>query len=182
MKKTAILLMLFALASFRLSAQLYSTNAAFVGFYSKTPLEDVVAEAKNALAVINLASRDLAFSVANMSFNFPNKLMQEHFNEKYMESEKNPNSTFKGRVVEDVDLNKDGEYKITAKGKLNIHGVEQDRVIPGTITVKDGKVTLKSNFKVKGADHQVAIPSIIMEKLAEEMDVKVDATLNPKKK
>ena len=107
--------------------------------------------------------------------------MQEHFNEKYMESDKNPKSTFKGKINEKIDFTKDGEYNVTVTGKLNIHGVEQDRTISGKVIVKEGKIQLLTSFKVKNADHKVEIPKIVSAKIAEELDVKVDALLLPKK-
>jgi len=181
MKTKFLIFALSAISYLQVSAQLFSTSSGFVGFYSKTNLEDVKAENNSAFAMINIPKRELAFIVTNTAFDFPNKLMQEHFNEKYIESEKYPRSTFSGTINENVDLSKDGEYKVNVAGKLKIHGVEQPRTISGTITVKDGNIKLVSSFKVKAADHKITIPSVVMVKLAEEMDVNVNATLVPKK-
>lgn len=161
-------------------AQVFSTSSGAIGFFSSTPVEDIQAKSDKVLAVMN-AKREVAFSVSNTTFQFPNKLMQEHFNEKYMESEKYPTSTFKGKINEDIDLTKDGEHKVTVTGKLNIHGVEMDRTIPGTITVKDGVIHLVTDFKVKVADHKIEIPKLVLSKIAEEISVNVDAKLLPKK-
>ena len=100
--------------------------------------------------------------------------MQEHFNEKYMESEKYPSSSFVGKLNEAVDLSKDGEYNLTATGKLKIHGVEMDRTIPVKATVKDGKLSFVSEFKVKVSDHKIEIPTLVMAKIAEEVSVKIE--------
>jgi polyisoprenoid-binding protein YceI len=162
-------------------AQLYSTSTGVVGFYSKTALENIEAESKTVLSVMNIATKELAIIITNTSFSFPNKLMEEHFNEKYVESEKFPKSTFKGKINEVIDLNKDGEYKVTVTGKLNIHGVEQDRTIIGTILVKGGVIQIMSTFKVKNVDHKIEIPTIVTAKISEEIDVKVDLKLLPKK-
>jgi polyisoprenoid-binding protein YceI len=99
-----------------------------------------------------------------------------------MESEKYPLSQFRGTVQENIDLKVNGEYKVTVKGKLTIHGVEQERTISGTITVSEGKLELTSNFKVKNADHKIEIPKLVVAKIAEELDVQVKATLVPKVK
>ncbi len=163
-------------------AQLYSTATGKVGFYSKTPVEDIKAENNTVLAVLKAETNELAIAITNTSFNFENKLMQEHFNEKYMESDKFPKSTFKGKINETIDYTKDGEYKVTATGILNIHGVEQNRTISGTLIIKDGKVQLKSNFKVKVADHKITIPTIVTAKIAEEIEVTVDMVLIKKEK
>lgn len=171
----------FLLAAFGLKAQLYSTQSGVVGFFSKTPVEDIKGDCRTVLAVMNISTRDLAFSINNTAFAFENKLMQDHFNEKYMESEKYPVSNFKGKINENIDLTREGEYEVTVTGKLNIHGVVQDRTIPGKVIVKEGKVQLISNFKVKNADHKIEIPSLVSTKIAEEIDVNVDALLLPKK-
>ncbi|MBC7382511.1 MAG: YceI family protein [Bacteroidia bacterium] len=163
-----------------IAAQNFNTSTGKVGFYSKTPIEDIAAMNTKVLAVLT-AKRDLAISILNTNFEFHNKLMQEHFNEKYMESEKYPNSTFKGKINEDIDLTKDGEYKVTAAGKLNIHGVEQERTIAGTLIIKGGTIQLLSNFKVKNIDHKIKIPTVVMTKIQDEIEVKVDLVMMVKK-
>lgn len=173
------LLSLTAIAGVR--AQLYSTQSGKVSFYSSTPVEDIEAHSEKCLAVMGIEKREMAFSVGNTSFEFKNKLMQEHFNEKYMESEKYPNSTFKGKVVEQIDLTVDGEYPVTVNGKLNVHGVEKERTITGTISVKDKKINIKSEFKVLVADHKITIPKLVVANIAEEVTVKIDMQLLMKK-
>jgi polyisoprenoid-binding protein YceI len=164
------------------SAQtLYKATNATVSFFSKTPIEDIDGKSEIATTLINLETKDIAFMVQNNSFKFPNKLMQEHFNEKYMESEKYPASSFRGNIQEDINLKVAGTYKVTVKGKLTIHGITQERTIPGTIIVNEGSITLESDFKVKNIDHEIKIPSLVVTKIAEELDVKVVATLFPKK-
>lgn len=158
-------------------AQLYSTQSGKISFYSYTPVEDISAHSEKMLAVLSIEKREMAFSVANPSFEFKNKLMQEHFNEKYMESETYPNSTFKCKINDPIDLTKDGEYPVTVTGKLNVHGVEKERVINGVIVVKDKKITIKAEFKVMVADHKITIPKLVVANIAEEITVKIDATL-----
>lgn len=171
-----------ALAScFTANAQLFSTQTGEIGFFSKTPVEDIEAKSKRVLAVLNSEKLTVAFKVDNTGFEFPNKLMQEHFNEKYMESETFPNSSFTGKINEQIDLTKEGEYDVTVSGKLLIHGVEQERTIPGKMIVKAGEIILLSDFKVKVADHKIAIPKLVIAKIAEEISVKVNAALQPKK-
>jgi hypothetical protein len=183
MKK--LILIIATLSSFALSnlwAQtLYKAANAQVGFYSKTPLENIDGKSETATTLINLETKDIAFVIQNVSFQFPNKLMQEHFNEKYMESEKYPLSQFRGNVQEKIDLKVVGVYQVNVKGKLTIHGVVQERTINGTITVKEGSIQLESNFKVKVADHKIEIPSLVTAKIAEELDVTVSANLLQKK-
>lgn len=164
------------------SAQtLYKATNATVSFFSKTPIEDIDGKSETATTLINLEKKDIAFMIQNNSFQFPNKLMQEHFNEKYMESEKYPISNFRGNVQENIDLKVAGVYQVTVNGKLTIHGITLDRTIPGTLTVKEGSILLESNFIVKNSDHKIEIPSLVATKIADELDVKVKATLIPKK-
>ncbi len=187
MKKKALL--------FALSASLLITAWAFapkadniyrlkegkVSFFSKAPLEDIAAEAKSYAGVINLTNRKVAFQVFITSFEFPNKTMQEHFNENYMESEKYPKATFSGTINEEVDLTKNGTYQVSVAGKLTIHGVEQERTIPGVITMKEGLLSLTSDFKVKLEDHKIKVPSVVVSNIAEVIDVKIAGTFEPKK-
>ncbi len=181
MKKQWILLVMASFLYLGVKAQLYSTLNGNVSFFSTTPVENIDAHSAKALAVLSTEKRELAFSIPNTSFQFKNKLMQEHFNEKYMESEKFPNSTFKGKINETIDLKVPGEYKVTVTGKLNIHGVELDRTISGSIVVKDGTITLKSEFPIKVADHKIQIPTIVTAKIAEEITAKIETVLLPKK-
>jgi hypothetical protein len=163
------------------SAQtLYKATNATVSFFSKTPIEDIDGKSETATTLINLEKKDIAFMIQNNSFQFPNKLMQEHFNEKYMESEKYPISNFRGNVQENIDLKVAGVYQVTVNGKLTIHGITLDRTIPGTLTVKEGSILLESNFIVKNSDHKIEIPSLVATKIADELNVKVKATLLPK--
>lgn len=181
MKKWIYVLGIWMVSAQLTHAQLVSTLTGAASFFSSTPVEDISAQSKKLLGVLNTKTNELAFSITNTTFDFPNKLMQEHFNEKYMESEKYPASTFKGKINESVDLTKDGEYNVTVTGKLNIHGVEQDRTIPGKIVVKDGKIKVTSDFIVKVADHKIAIPKLVIENIAEEIKVSIGAELLPKK-
>lgn len=161
-------------------AQIWSTSTGKVSFFSKTPMENIDGTNIKVMSVLN-SKREMAIIILNTNFDFPNKLMQEHFNEKYVESDKFPNSTFKGRINEEIDLSKDGDYKVTVTGKLNIHGVEQERTVPGTVSVKGGNIQMTSTFKVKNADHKIEIPTIVSSKIAEELDVNVELSLAPKK-
>jgi polyisoprenoid-binding protein YceI len=179
MKKVLLVLGL-ALLMIQVKAQVFSTSTGKVSFFSATPVEDIKAIDNHVLSVLNTKG-ELAILITNTQFEFDNKLMQEHFNEKYIESEKFPQSSFKGKINESIDFSKDGDYNVTVTGKLNIHGVEQERTIPGKVSIKNGSVQLYSEFKVKNADHKIEIPKLVIAKIAEAIDVKVDCILMPKK-
>jgi len=174
---TLSLLLLLSLQSF--AQKVAKATDGVVSFYSKTPLEDIEATSKKLGAAINLETRAIAFTISIRSFVFPQALMQEHFNENYMESDKFPTASFKGKINDNVDLTKDGTYKVTASGTLNIHGVEKPRDIEGSVTVKGGNVSLSSNFRVKLEDHKIERPSVVFQNIAETIDVKINATLKP---
>ena len=93
--------------------------------------------------------------------------MEEHFNEKYMESDKFPMATFKGSIKDAVDLTKNGDYKVTAAGKLTIHGVEHDITAPGTVSVKDGQISIQSDFSVLLREYNITVPQVVFQNIAE---------------
>ena len=108
------------------------------------------------------------------SFVFKNPMMQEHFNEDYMESAKFPKASFKGKVIGEYDVKTDGEYDVSVKGQLTIHGVSKDREIKGKIIVKGGKISVNAKFAVKVADHGIKIPSIQIKNIAEVVEVSIN--------
>ena len=107
--------------------------------------------------------------------------MQEHFNENYLESEKYPHAEFKGKVLDEIDLKKDGVYAVTVEGDLLIHGVSKTYREKGTITVKNGLVSARSKFNVRVADHKIKIPSLVVKNIAEVVEVTVEAVYQPNK-
>lgn len=172
MKITIKLLLISLLISGESFGQMYTTQAGETSFFSETPIENISAINKTVGAIINVATNEIAVSMKMSAFEFPNKLMQEHFNENYMESEKFPTGTFKGKIIEPIDYTKNGTYDVTAKGKLSLHGVSVLREIKGKLIVENQKISLISNFDVKLADHKIDIPKIVFAKIAEVISVK----------
>lgn len=181
MKKIALLLIAFFAVSTGYS-QLYKGKTSLVHFLSKSSLEDI--EAKNTMPVVVLdqGTGAIQVKVPVKSFKFASSYMEEHFNENYMESEKYPFSVFKGKLNEKVDYSKDGETKVTCAGKLEIHGVTHDVSLPGTIKIKNGEITLTTEFKVKLVDYKIKVPSLYVKNIAEEIAVDMSSTLEPFKK
>ncbi|MCS7074103.1 MAG: YceI family protein [Bacteroidia bacterium] len=166
----------------RTFGQIYSDKAAYIRFFSEAPLENIEAINQKASAILSTEKNNVAFSIQIKDFHFEKALMEEHFNENYMESEKFPKSTFSGKINETVTYNKPGKYDVTVTGKLVIHGVEQTRTIPGQIIVQpDGKIGIESKFKVKLEDHQIKIPRALFKNIAEEVEVTVKSKLSPQK-
>ncbi|MBC8053881.1 MAG: YceI family protein [Sphingobacteriaceae bacterium] len=156
-----------------------TTKTAKVRFFSSTPIEDIKAASEKGVAVLLTKTGEIAFQVPIKSFEFSKGLMQEHFNENYMESDKYPYAKFNGKVNQPIDLSKDGEHNVTATGTLLIHGVAKQRTIPGKLKVANGKIQLSSSFDVACVDHKIKIPRLVMTKIAEVIKVSIDATLNP---
>lgn len=178
MKKSIIFIALLMMGNMAF-AQKYMTRTGKVSFFSSTSVENIEAFNNEAAAVLDSKTGDVAFQVPIKSFKFEKALMQEHFNENYMESDKYPKADFKGKIndISKVNFEKDGTYNVTSTGKMTIHGVTKDVTIPGTITVKGSEATMNSKFKVKTADYGIKVPSMVVTKVAKEIEVTVNSIL-----
>ena len=164
-----------------IQAQKFMTKNGNIKFYSETPMETIEATNSQVNAALDSQTGDLVFKVLIKSFQFEKALMQEHFNENYMESDKFPNSTFQGKVTNlpVIDFKKEGTYEATIEGDLTIHGVTQKISEKGTFTVKAGdKIHGNSKFTIKPADYQIKIPKAVMQNIAETLEVTVDMELS----
>ena len=146
---------------------LYATSGGQTSFHSSTPAEDINAVNKKTQAILNTTSGEIAVLMNMRDFDFPNELMEEHFNENYMESAKYPKATFKGKLDQTVDVTKNGSHELTATGTFTVHGVSQPRTLKGTLMVKDGSLLLDSDFEVALADHKIEVPKIVFVKIAQ---------------
>lgn len=182
MKNIIAFIGVFIITSTVYGQEIYSSKTVNISFFSSTPVEDIDATTKNATAVLTCAKNEFVFLVQIKSFTFDKSLMQEHFNDNYMESDKFPNAQFKCKINEPVDYKKDGTYKVTATGKLSMHGVEKERTINGIITVKGNLISISSEFDVVCKDHDIKIPTLLTQKIAETIKVKVNGDFTPYKK
>jgi|SRR5688572_9052285 len=165
------------LISFNLHAQnKYFTREGTVAFLSQAPLEEIKGVNKKVTSVLDVSNGQLEFSVLMKAFEFQKALMQEHFNENYVESDKFPKAVFKGKIdnAADVKWTSDGVYPVSVTGKMTIHGVTNDMATKGTIEIKDGRISGKSTFNIKIADYDIAIPNVVKDKIAESVKVDVD--------
>lgn len=154
--------------------QLYTTRSGFIGFYSKTALEDIRGENNQVFAVIDPGKKNLAFAALLKGFIFPKELMQVHFNENYVESDKYPKATFSGGYSGDISLDKDGVYKVIVKGSLTLHNVTRNIEAPAALEVKAGHLLGVAEFKLKPEDFNIGIPSVVRDKIDKEISVKVN--------
>lgn len=175
-----IILIILVLIGFTGHAQKYVADKSLVTFYSEAPVENISAKNTKSTAMIDVATGQVAFSIPIIDFIFPKHLMQEHFNEKYMETEKFPKATFQGQII-NLKSNEPGQQNVSAKGKLTIHGVTREVEIPGSLEfTNDSRILIKSTFKVLLKDYSIKIPQLFWQNIAEEIEVKVEYTLKPK--
>lgn len=182
-KNLFVIVALLSLSTLAQAQDKYFTKTGKITFSSKAPLEDIEAKNKTAAAIIDIKTGAIQFSVLMKGFEFEKALMQEHFNENYVESNKYPKAEFKGAVVNNKDINytKDGTYPAIVKGQLTIHGVTQTIEAPGTIKVADGKIEATSTFNIRLSDYKISIPSVVKDKINNNVKVTVDTKLDPYK-
>jgi hypothetical protein len=156
----------------------YEVTTGSIHFHSDAPQELIRATSKNLIGVVDISKRTFLFKINVASFvGFNSPLQKEHFNENYMESDVYPFASYSGKIIEEIDLTKDGDFYIRAKGKLTIHGVDHQRIIKCHIICKGGVIQVQSDFTVLLADHNIKIPRIVSDKLSPEINVTINASL-----
>ncbi len=170
-KNTLIYLATGLLLSITASAQNFICKNGVSSFFSQTPLENIDAVNSKVGSVINTNSQEIVVQMTISEFKFKNRLMEEHFNENYLESEKFPNAIFKGKIQESIDWTKVGTYDVSAKGILTIHGVSKERILNGKVTIDKNKIVLNSDFDVMLVDHKIDVPKLVFAKIAEKIKV-----------
>jgi len=177
--KTMMITVLVVAATFSANGQKMMTREGYIKFFGSTPMENIDAVSKQASSVIDASNNDIVFQVLMNSFTFEKALMQEHFNENYVESEKYPKATFKGKIVGDVNYSKPGTYQAMVDGTMNMHGVDKPVKAPATIIVEKDGVKLSSEFAMAPEDYNIAIPGAVRDKIAKQMTVTVKAAYKP---
>lgn len=174
--KTKLLFVMLA-CSIAAYGQKYKSVESKVRFFSEATLENIAADNKDGSSVFDEETSDIVFSIPITSFQFKKSLMQEHFNENYMESEKYPKAIFKGKVL-NYEKGK-ANQKVSAKGDMTIHGVTKTITVDGTMEYKDGKIQLNSVFPVRLEDYKVKIPQVLWQNIAEEVEVTINFIYKP---
>jgi polyisoprenoid-binding protein YceI len=184
MKKIFAFALLVAALSNTTSAQKYFTKTGYLGMFSKTKQEDIKADNSKVTYVFDAATGQLEISGLMTAFEFPKALMQEHFNENYVESEKFPKTTFKGKVdnMSSVNLTKDGTYKVKISGDLTLHGVTNKTTVDATFKVVGGKVSAEAVFPVSCKAYNVVIPDIVKDVISDAIQITAKANLEPLKR
>lgn len=179
--KRLLFLLFFLNIVVALNAQKFMTKNGYIGFYSHTPMEDIKADNNQVVSVLDTSTGDLVFQALIKSFHFDRALMEEHFNENYMESDKIPKSTFKGKItnLSSVDFSKPGSYEITVEGDLTIHDVTNKISTKGTLEVGTGEINANSKFKIVPEDYKITIPGVVRDKFDKAMEVTVTMKYTP---
>ena len=179
MKKLVLITICLVAISLAGHSQKFITKTGHIKFYSDSPLEKIEAHNHQVNAALNVATGDFVFKVLMKSFDFEKALMQEHFNENYVESDKYPNATFAGKVVNinEVNINKDGIYNAEVQGALTIHGVTKQVQTKGSLEVKEGKVLGKAKFNILLSEYNIKIPGAVTNNISNQLEITVEVTL-----
>lgn len=178
----ALLAFAFSLSLTPAGAQKYFSRDGNVRFDATAPSspEKIEAVNKSGTLVLDKTSGNLEMAVLLQGFLFEKALMQEHFNENYVESSKYPKATFKGKLDNpaQVDFTKDGTYKTTVSGNMILHGVSKTFSAPAVFTVKSGKISANATFSLALADYGISVPSMVSDKVAKQANITINADMN----
>ncbi|MEO6669472.1 MAG: YceI family protein [Ferruginibacter sp.] len=182
MKQLTLALAMILITTHSVQAQRYYTKNGSISFLSKTAMEDIKADNNQVMSVLNTQTGELRFSLLIKSFHFQKALMEEHFNENYMESSKFPKASFAGTITDAsrIDFNKDGIYKVNVDGDLTMHGVTKKVSSIGTVTINAGKISADSEFPIKIADYNISVPKLVKDNIAETINIKVHCNFDQK--
>lgn len=160
-------------------SQRYITRNGTIRFFSEAPLENIEAVNRQVSSALDVESGEFVFRVLIRAFQFEKALMQEHFNENFMESHIHPNASFQGVVKnhEDIDFSQPGIHEVEVEGDLTIRGITHRITENGTIEIRDGKLHGKSTFTVMVGDYDITIPAAVANNIAREIEVSVDVVL-----
>jgi polyisoprenoid-binding protein YceI len=182
-KNLALALVFVLSASVSFGQDKFFTRTGKISFFSKASMEDIEAKNKTVTAVIDSKTGGIQFAVQMKAFEFEKQLMQQHFNENYVESDKFPKGEFRGTITNNSEINyaRDGNYTAKVKGKMTIHGVTKDVETTGTIKVDEGKLDINATFNILLSDYKIKIPSVVKDKVSNSIKVTVDCKLEPLK-
>ena len=150
-------------------------------FLSSAPMEDIRAENNQAVSIIDTETGEIVASMLMRSFNFRKALMEEHFNENYVESDKYPKATFKGKIVNlaEVDFAKEGNYTLDITGEISLHGATQPLTLKAEAVVRGGTVSAKAVFPLRVKDFKIEVPRLVINNIAEVVEVTVSFNYQP---
>jgi polyisoprenoid-binding protein YceI len=183
MKKLLLIVCCLAIVTTVTNAQKFITKTGHIKFFSESAMEKIEAHNRQVNAALDVATGDFVFKVLMKSFEFEKALMQEHFNENYVESDKYPNATFTGNVINinEVNISRDGTYDAGVQGELTLHGVTKQVSAKGTLEVKEGKILGKAKFNILLSDYNIKIPSVVTNNISNSIEITVEVNLEKMK-
>lgn len=163
------------------NAQKFITKNGYIGFFSQTPVETIKAENNQVAGALDISTGEMVFQALIKSFHFDRALMEEHFNENYLESDKIPKSIFKGKItnLSAVDFKKNGTYNVSVEGELTIHDITKKITANGTIEVVTGGLNANSKFDIVPEDFNITIPSVVRNKINKSFEVAITMKYTP---
>jgi len=159
-------------------AQKYKSEESEITFFSEAAIENIAATNSKSTSLFNRETGEIAFLVPIDGFKFEKSLMQQHFNEKYMESHKFPTATFKGKIV-GFEKAFNGNSEVRAIGKLTIHGQSNEVEIGGLLKLVNEKITMSSSFMIELEDYKIKIPKLLWQNIAERVEVNIEFIYGP---
>ena len=182
-KIVLIAISLFTIAYTTHAQKVISKNG-HISFYSHTAMEDIKADNNQVSSIIDQSTGEVRINVLMKSFKFDGALMEEHFNENYVESDKYPKANLSGKIINltAIDFTKNGTYNTEIEGELTMHGVTNKLTAKGTIEIKDGNVIAKSKFFISLKEYKIEIPAVVKDKIQDNMEITVDMEYAPLKK
>lgn len=178
MKSIYIKICLFLCVTFTYGQEKFLTKQGEVSFFSSTPIEDIKAENHQVLSIIDTKNGNLAIAILMKSFMFEKSLMQEHFNENYVESDIYPKATFKGKIKEFNSLN-DNENEVFITGDITIHGVTKSIETKAKLIKTTDSLLLNGTFTIQIADFDISIPSVVASNISENLNIDFKLNHNP---
>ncbi len=175
-----MVVLVFLLSAFNFhqtNSEKFIINNSNITFYSYAPIENIEAENIDAIGVIDFETKEFIIKIPMSKFDFPNNLMEKHFNDSYLETEKFPNCIFKGTLSKSIDGLEMGSNELVAQGKLELHGVSNNFQIPLKINISEENINVISNFEITLDDYEIKIPKLLFKNIAETIEIKVNATL-----
>jgi len=178
--KKIIIIIIAGFLPLLISAQKYTTKTGNISFYSYAPLENITAVNDQVNAALDISTGEFVVKALIKSFEFPKSLMQEHFNEDYLESDTYPNASFVGKVanIANFDFTKNGPVAVMVSGDLTIHGITKKIDANGTFEIKDGAISGYSKFTITLSDYNITIPSTVVNNISKTIDITVNLILN----
>ena len=182
MKKILMLATCLAVLSMVSAQDIWFTRTGKIDFHAGTSVEDIDGTNNEVASMVNIKTGELVFNVLVKSFHFKRALMEEHFNENYMESTQFPKASYKGKITNLPAINPaaDGQYAIQTEGELTMHGVTRPVKASGKLVVQKGKISTQSTFKILLADYGIKVPSVVADKISKEVTIIVNCVYDPK--